>query len=76
MYRQVTLKKIEDKKYGTYKTCWIPDNFARERKIIEIDGELWEVTWASSNVIAGPLYPEALIREHRKNTGDSLGRVR
>ncbi len=71
MYRQVNLQKLG---FNTFKTCWIPDIFAYDSKIVEIEGELWQVIWASSNTIKGPLYPEALIREHRKNTGDAIPR--
>jgi len=76
MYKQVSLWKFNKRSHPTRKICWIPQQFAIRGKEILIDGEdgVWFVDNVWDCTIDSPIYPEALIREHRKNTGDALPR--
>ncbi len=71
-YQQVRLQSGE-----TRKVAWIPKEFAELGKLLILtDSEdVWKVDAVYHfAIIEDPLYPEALIREHRKNTGDALPR--
>jgi hypothetical protein len=61
---------------GFQTVAWIPKKFAKLDTLITLlnDSVVWKVTWVSRNVIGDAIYPELLIREHRKNTGDALPR--
>lgn len=68
MYAQCSLKS---KNKG--QVAYIPEEFAKVGKLVEIEGRVWEVLTVGT-YISTPIYPRELIKEHRKNTGDSLPR--
>jgi hypothetical protein len=75
-YKQVQLKGIGIH-HGFETIAWIPEKFAKEGNEITIGTErniLWRVYWVSENTIGDAIYPEALIKAHRSNTGDSLNK--
>ena len=67
-YAQCVLKSE-----ATGQVAYIPEEFARVDKLIEIKGKIWKVV-SVGKYISAPIYPRELIKEHRKNTGDSLPR--
>lgn len=71
-YQQVKLKHDETKR-----VAWIPQKFAEiGKQLVFIDDDrIWKVELVYHYaVVEEPIYPEHLIREHRKHTGDSLPR--
>lgn len=62
-----------------FQVSWLPEKFAVVGKVLKLrnddTGEWdngWVVTCAGKNRVDEPPYADAMIRGHRKNTGDSL----
>jgi hypothetical protein len=73
-YKQVGLKGTGIHS-GSTTVAWIPKKYAEKDNTITITGTgnvIWRVDWVSTNTIGDAIYPDSLIREHRKNTGDAL----
>ena len=68
MYKQVELISFEE---TCHQMAWIPKEFAVVGKYLSIHDQLYKVVEVYKYSIKDPIYPEHLIREHRKNTGDS-----
>jgi hypothetical protein len=73
-YRQCRLTKKD-----SWQVSWLPEKFAVVGKVLKLRNDKdeewdngWVVTGAGENLIDEPPYAEAMIRGHRKNTGDSL----
>jgi hypothetical protein len=73
-YRQCRLKKNE-----SWQVSWLPEKFAVVGKVLKLRNDKddawddgWTVTAAGENLVDEPPYADAMIRGHRKNTGDSL----
>lgn len=74
-YRQCRLVK----EGRLFQVSWLPEKFAVVGKILKLRNEDnnewdngWLVTSAGDNRVDEPPYADAMIRGHRKNTGDSL----
>ncbi|MFA5558160.1 MAG: hypothetical protein WDA59_01685 [Methanofastidiosum sp.] len=74
MYTQVNLLAITPTgAEGSEHVAWIPKEFAKFGKYVVIHNQKYRVIEVYGSM-KEPIYPEALIREHRKNTGDALPR--
>jgi len=64
-------------KGGVFQTSWIPASFAQVDRVLKIDGD---DGWVVKETYAtGPLPPQSasqMIRYHRKQTGDSLPKIK
>jgi hypothetical protein len=73
-YRQCRMTKN-----GSFQVSWIPEQFAVLGKVLKLRNDKdeewdngWVITCAGENRVDEPPYADAMIRGHRKNTGDSL----
>jgi hypothetical protein len=60
---------------STHMVVWIPDCFAFKGNLVIIDNRTWRILQLGFDTVDEPIDVGKLIREHRKNTGDSLPRV-
>mgnify|MGYP001256365102 CR=1 FL=1 len=60
----------------TIQRVYIPDEFSKIGKYLEIENKLWKVIDRSTKTVDTVPDTQKLIRLHRKNTGDALPKRR
>jgi hypothetical protein len=71
MYTQCVLRRG-----NVEQVAFIPSEFAKKGNFVKIEESgIWTNGWkviSVGQVVEKPIYSEKAIRQHRKNTGDSL----